>query len=81
MEKLTKDEFKSAVMTAFEEKGYTKTKISMALFGMQCGVTYHQEGFPFKQEAHGSLREKGGKRYLHIEQKNGVEWDWEIPEQ
>lgn len=78
MSKITKEEFKNTVLAAFEEKGYTKIKISMSLFGMQCDVSYHQEGVFGKQEAHAFLKETNGKQLIAIEQKNGIDWSIEL---
>jgi len=80
MSKISKAEFKKAVLTAIEEKGYSKVKISMAIFGMQCEVTYHQEGSFGKQEARADIKEKDGRQFIRIEQKNGINWEWEIKE-
>lgn len=80
MSKITKDEFKNAVIAAFEERGYSKIKISMSFFGMQCDISYHQDGVFGKQEAHACLKESGGKQLIAIEQKNGIDWSQELPE-
>lgn len=80
MASITKDEFKKAVTRAFEERGYTRVRISMSLFGMQCGVTYRQEGEFGKQEAHVYFKEKDGRRYLDVCQENGIDWERDIPE-
>lgn len=80
MSKISKDEFKKAVLTAFAERGYSKVKISMALFGLQGDVSFHRDGVLGKQEAKTSVKEKDGRLFLEIEQKDGTDWEWEIKE-
>ena len=50
----------------------------MALFGMQCSVSYRKKGTFGKQDAHVWLKQKGNKQYLDVEQKDGIAWTWEI---
>jgi len=52
----------------------------MALFGLQGDVSFHRDGVFGKQEAKTSVKEKDGRLFLEIEQKDGTDWEWEIKE-
>lgn len=71
---MDRKEFKQAVYDSLERKGCTRIKVDLSIFGLQGEARFHQEGFPFKREAHAWYKDKDGKQYLKFEAKDGEEW-------